>query len=209
MLVYETGQWEAGCDFVAGVDEAGRGPLAGPLVVAAVIFPKFSQVPFVDDSKKLSPEQRADIRKTLLAFPGIRWSVIEISAAEIDRLDILRAVWDGMRRALTELGAVDFALVDGLRVPGLPVPSKAIVKGDSKSASIAAASILAKERRDEIMREMALKYPLYGFEIHKGYATGAHIEAVRRHGPCEIHRKTFSPVKEILSPPPEQMSLGI
>jgi ribonuclease HII len=195
----EEGRRAAGCRFVAGVDEAGRGPLAGPVVVAAVILPPDLPVPPVADSKALSAAARGELRQALLALPGLRHAVVEVDAAEIDRLNILRATHEGMRRALAELlPDVDFALVDGLRVPNLPVPAEFLVKGDARCAAIAAASILAKERRDDLMRAAARQYPEYGFERHKGYGTAAHLAALRAHGPCPLHRRSFAPVRAAL-----------
>jgi ribonuclease HII len=170
--------------------------LAGPVVVAAVILPPAAAIPPVADSKALSAKARGELRQALLALPGLRHAVVEIDAAEIDRLNILRATHEGMRRALMALlPDVDFALVDGLRVPDLPVPAEFLVKGDARCAAIAAASILAKERRDDIMRVAARQYPEYGFERHKGYGTADHLSALREHGPCPLHRQSFAPVR--------------
>jgi ribonuclease HII len=192
----------AGCRFVAGVDEAGRGPLAGPVVVAAVILPPGLPVPPVADSKALSAKARSELCAALLAVPGLRQAVIEVDAAEIDRRNILRATHEGMRRALAALlPDLDFALVDGLPVPGLPVPAEFLVKGDARCAAIAAASIFAKVRRDEIMCQADLAYPEYGFARHKGYGTAAHLAALRQHGPCPLHRRSFAPVRNALGTP--------
>lgn len=202
LLVLEKELWDGDFSFVAGVDEAGRGPLAGPVVAAAVIFPRHSIVPEgINDSKKLTEKQRDELREAILSFPGIRYAIVEISAEEIDRINILASTHKAMADCLKQLPEVQFALVDGLPVKGLPVESRAIVKGDSKSASIAAASILAKTTRDALMMQYALQYPEYGFDEHKGYGTESHIEAIQKYGPCPIHRKTFSPIKEILNPP--------
>ena len=199
----EEGKRAAGFRLVAGVDEAGRGPLAGPVVVAAVILPPDVAVPPVADSKALSAKARGELRKALLALPGLHHAIVEIDAAEIDRLNILRATHEGMRRALMALlPDVDFALVDGLRVPDLPVPTEFLVKGDARCAAIAAASILAKERRDDIMRAAARQYPEYGFERHKGYGTADHLAALRAHGPCPLHRRSFAPVRAALGQGP-------
>lgn len=190
----------AGYRHVAGVDEAGRGPLAGPVVVAAVILPPRRSVPPVADSKTLSAKARGSLRTALLALPGLRYALTEIEAAEIDRLNILRATHLGMRRVLLALlPKLDFALIDGLPVPDLPVLNEALVKGDARCAAIAAASILAKERRDEIMAAAARLYPQYGFERHRGYGTVAHLEALRRYGPCPLHRRSFAPVRQALA----------
>ena len=141
------------------------------------------------------------------ALPGVSIGIGEVSAAEIDRLDILRATWRAMRLAVEQLGKVDFILVDGRPVKGLPYPSRAMVGGDGRSASIAAASIVAKVYRDRLMEEYETRYPGYGFAGHKGYGTAEHLEALRRLGPCPEHRRSFRPVREIIDPPPEQPDL--
>ena len=146
------------------------------------------------------------MRLNILAAKEVRYSIIEISPEEIDRLNILRATHLAMKKAVLSLECADFALIDGLPVPDFPLPSEAIVKGDSKSASIAAASILAKTRRDEIMTEMDLLYPQYGFARHKGYGTEEHMDALKKYGSCPIHRKSFAPVRDVIIPPPEQLS---
>jgi ribonuclease HII len=140
------------------------------------------------------------MREAILKTPGVLYGIAGRSAAEIDRTDILRRTWEAMREALSKLSACDFILVDGRKVPNLPAPSLAIVKGDAKSASVAAASILAKTHRDALMERMALEYPGYGFEAHKGYGTAEHVEAIKRLGPCPEHRKSFEPLKTMLSP---------
>ncbi len=208
LLAHERKKWDEGFSFIAGIDEAGRGPLAGPVVAAAVIFSKGSRIPVVNDSKQLSEKQRLEMRENILAAKDVRFSVIEVGPEEIDFLNILRATHQAMRKAVLSLGIAEFALIDGLPVPDFPLPSEAIVKGDSKSASIAAASILAKTRRDEIMVEMDKLYPEYGFASHKGYGTAEHLEALKKYGPCPIHRKSFAPVRDIINPPPEQLSFS-
>ena len=187
-----------GCFFIAGVDEAGRGPLAGPVVAAALILPDDYPLPQgVDDSKKLSAARRAKLFAEIKENSRIRWSVGIVDALKIDKINILQATYLAMREAVLALGNdVDFCLVDGLPVHGLPVDHKAIVKGDSRSYSIAAASIVAKETRDEMMVEYSAKYPEYGFEKHKGYGTKAHIKALEEYGPCPIHRFSFEPVRK-------------
>ncbi len=208
LLVFEKKLWGGGITFIAGVDEAGRGPLAGPVVAAAVIFPKYSKsIPPVNDSKQLAESERCELRRRLVELPGIRYAVIEVQADEIDRINILRATHLGMRNALLKLPEAEIALVDGLKVPALPVEAEFIVKGDARSASIAAASILAKVHRDEIMMMYAEKYPQYGFERNKGYGTEDHLKALKKHGPCPIHRKSFAPVRDIITPPPLQGEL--
>ena len=192
---------------VAGVDEAGRGPLAGPVVAAAVVLPELPELPGFFDSKQLSAESREELYRELMALPGVDVGVGIVEAPEIDELNILRATHLAMRKALLALRRVDAALVDGLPVRGLPVPSRNMIKGDARCASIAAASIVAKVRRDAIMVEADAKYPGYGFAEHKGYGCASHVEALKKLGVTPIHRRSFRPVREILTPPPEQMEL--
>lgn len=176
---------------ICGVDEAGRGPLAGPVCAAAVILPWDHQIPGLTDSKKLSDKRRRElfpvIQEQAIAY-GIGWA----SEQEIDEINILQATFLAMNRALAQLGTqADLALVDGNRDPGFPIPVKTVVKGDSLSANIAAASVLAKVSRDDVMLELAKEYPQYGFEVHKGYGTKAHYAALTEFGACPIHRRTF------------------
>ena len=202
LLAYEL-KWGGEFSFIAGVDEAGRGCCAGPVCAAAVIFTDRSRIPAgVNDSKQLTHKQRMELREAILADPTALAGVAMVDQDEIDRTDILRATWLAMRNAILALPhAADFALVDGNPVKGLPVPSESIVKGDAKSASIAAASILAKTSRDLFMLEAAKQYPQYQFEVHKGYCTKLHTDLIRQYGPCPLHRKTFEPVRSILNPP--------
>jgi len=187
--------WSRGLSLVAGIDEAGRGPLAGPVVAAAVILPQDFEAGALDDSKKLSPRTREKIYSLLVSTRGVVFSVAVIDAGEIDRLNILRATHEAMRRALDGLGTrADHALVDGLPVPGLSAPHTAIVGGDGISLSIAAASILAKVTRDRLMLEADGQFPGYGFAQHKGYGTKGHLDRLHALGPCPIHRRSFSPV---------------
>lgn len=180
---------------VAGVDEAGRGPLAGPVAAAAVVLPAAFSCPELDDSKKLSARKRELLYERLTGDSGVRWSLAFAEAGEIDELNILRATHAAMARAVEGLAvAVDHCLVDGLAVPDFPWPHDGVVKGDGKSLSIAAASIIAKVARDRRMLEYAGSYPGYGFEKHKGYGTRVHLEALRELGPCPIHRRSFAPV---------------
>ncbi len=182
---------------IAGIDEAGRGPLAGPVVVAAVILPappEAFSLP-VNDSKRLSERQREELAAELKADSRIRYAIVQRSAAEIDRLNILRATQDAMREAARQVGA-QWALVDGLPFQPFPVPVDFIVKGDANSASIAAASILAKTARDAWMVELDQRYPGYGFAKHKGYGTAEHLAALNRLGPCPEHRRSFGPVAQ-------------
>ncbi len=200
LLSFEMELWGRGFSFIAGVDEAGRGPLAGPVVAAAVAV-RSPEVAFPDvfDSKQLSAKKRLELRNALLADSEFIVSVEEISAEEIDRINILRATHKAMAGALAKIAGVQFALVDGLPAKGLPCPHKAIAKGDSRSALVAAASIVAKVHRDELMDEFALRFPGYGFERHKGYGTAGHVEAVKRLGPCPIHRRSFEPIKSMFA----------
>ena len=176
---------------ICGVDEAGRGPLAGPVCAAAVILPPHLQIPGLDDSKKLSDKRRREL------FPVIKEQAIAYgiglaSHEEIDEINILQATFLAMKRALAQLeGKADFALIDGNRETDFGLPVQTVVKGDSRSANIAAASVLAKVTRDDIMDAMANDYPQYGFAVHKGYGTKAHYAALTAHGPSPIHRMTF------------------
>lgn len=185
---------------IAGIDEAGRGPLAGPVVAAAVILRPGRPVAGLADSKKLSPSRRATLA-TAIRVKALSWSVAWADAAEIDALNILEATMLAMRRAVAGLSIVpDAVQVDGnrfpeLRIDGRRVPGEAIVRGDSRIACISAASILAKTVRDEIMVTMDRVYPDYGFARHKGYGTEVHRERLTRHGPCDQHRRSFAPVR--------------
>jgi ribonuclease HII len=207
MLLFERQKWNEGVSFVAGVDEAGRGPLAGPVVVAAVIFTNHKKIPVVNDSKQLSAAKREILYDKIISAPGVIYAIQEISPEEIDRMNILQATHLGMRKSVTELKKTEFTYIDGLSVPDFPTPCRAIVKGDSKSASIAAASILAKTYRDAVMTKFAEQYPEYGFENHSGYGTKAHITALQKYGATPIHRKTFAPVRNVINPPPKQLEL--
>ena len=202
LLAFEQIKWNEGFSFVAGVDEAGRGCMAGPVVAGAVIFTDPEKIPDgIHDSKQMTHEARMTIREKLLAEPSVLWAVAEVQADEIDRINILQATWKAMRLAVAQLKQTQFILVDGNPVKGFELPSQSIVKGDAKSLSIGAASILAKTHRDLLMEKYAEQYPQYGFELHKGYCTAQHIEAVKQYGPCPIHRLTYAPIREILNPP--------
>ena len=191
----ELTMWEIedslGLHVICGVDEAGRGPLAGPVCAAAGILPEHLQIPGLNDSKKLTDKKRREL------FPVIQQQAIAYgiglaSEAEIDEINILQATFLAMRRALSQLSIrPEIALIDGNRETDFGLPVKTVVKGDSLSANIAAASVLAKVTRDNIMVELAQQYPEYGFEIHKGYGTKAHYEALRTYGPSPIHRRSF------------------
>lgn len=183
---------------VAGVDEAGRGPLAGPVFAAAVILDDMSPISGLADSKKLSPKKR-DLLCDIIKARAICFSVATASVHEIDQLNILQASLLAMQRAVKGLRLKPMkVLVDGNRLPVLDIRAEAIVKGDSKVASISAASILAKVERDRWCVEIDSQYPLYGFAIHKGYGTSLHLNALKEHGPCALHRSSFAPVAQYL-----------
>jgi len=206
LLIHEREAAAAGATRLAGVDEAGRGPLAGPVVAAAFSAP----LPWLEaeasrsldgliDSKQLTAARRDRFYAILTApVPGVSWAAAVVGPEEIDRLNILRATHLGMARALSELSALpDLALVDGLPVRGLPCPHRAIVGGDASSLLIAAASVIAKVTRDRLMVEADALYPGYGFAAHKGYGTRAHLDALSRLGPSPIHRRSFAPVSQL------------
>jgi len=187
---------------IVGIDEAGRGPLAGPVVAGAVIFPELKITPelasSLDDSKKLSPKKREAVFKTLYESDALI-GVGMASAAEIDEVNILQATFLAMRRALDNVGATaDLALVDGNRDPKLYCPTVTVIKGDGLSLSIAAASIVAKVTRDRIMANLALQYPEYGWDKNAAYGTKEHLEALAKYGPTPEHRRSFAPVKQAL-----------
>ncbi len=176
---------------VCGIDEAGRGPLAGPVAAAAVILPRECEILYLNDSKRLSPARRAllfdEIREKAVAF-----EIGMVSPERIDEINILQATYEAMRKAIEGLSVrPELLLNDAVTIPGVDIPQLPIIKGDAKSVSIAAASILAKVARDRMMEEYALLYPDYGFEKHKGYGTAQHIAALRKYGPCPIHRRSF------------------
>ena len=200
-LFYESAKWQQGYQYVAGIDEAGRGPLAGPVSAAAVILPEAFSHDLLNDSKKLGEKRREALYEELTQRADIRWAISHGEVDEIDSLNILKSTHAAMLRAAEGLDPrPDFCLIDGLDVPGFALPSEGVVKGDSKSFSIAAASILAKVSRDRLMLKYAALYPEYGFERHKGYGTKHHLEALRKHGPCPIHRKSFAPVAQLCLP---------
>ena len=184
---------------VAGIDEAGRGPLAGPVSAAAVLLPEGFHLDKLNDSKKLSESVRNFIFTQISESEEVHWGHAFVDAEEIDRINILKATHEAMARAVAQLPECDYALIDGRPVKGFPLASEGIVKGDGKSLSIAAASIIAKVLRDRLMVEMDGKYPQYGFAKHKGYGTKLHLEALRSHGPCPLHRRSFAPVAEAAS----------
>ena len=194
--------------WIAGVDEAGRGPLAGPVTAGAVILPwNKNGLPGVFDSKQLSAEARAELYEELLSLENVDIGIGIADVEEIDKLNILKAAHLAMFRAVAQLKKVDCVLVDGLPVKGFEVPSRNLIKGDARSASIAAASIVAKVVRDRMMMDFDAKYPEYGFASHKGYGSAEHLEALRKYGACPIHRKSFRPVAEVLPDTPVQQEL--
>ena len=191
MWEVEDSFYEKGYKLICGVDEAGRGPLAGPVCAAAVILPEHLEIPGLNDSKKLSDKRRRELFP-IIQQQAVAYGIAFASEQEIDEINILQATFLAMQRAIDLLPVKpQLALVDGNRAGDFGVPVKTVVKGDSLSASIAAASILAKVTRDDLMVELAEKYPDYGFEIHKGYGTKAHYAALREHGACPIHRRSF------------------
>ena len=176
---------------ICGVDEAGRGPLAGPVCAAAVILPEGELIPGLNDSKKLTDKKRRELFP-IIKEKAVAYGIAFASEAEIDEINILQATFLAMKRAIEQLdGKADFALIDGNRETDFGIPCLTVVKGDSRSANIAAASVLAKVTRDIYMEELAEKYPQYGFEIHKGYGTKAHYAALTEHGMCDAHRRSF------------------
>lgn len=207
LLSLESLKYREGFCFVAGIDEVGRGPLAGPVVAAAVHFPRGAKIPRVNDSKKLTAKEREELDAAVRAVEGVRIGLAEVGPETIDEMNILRATHLAMRRAAEAIPEADCLLVDGLPVKGLPAASFAYVGGDARSASIAAASIVAKVYRDRRMEEFDRIYPGYGFAAHKGYGTKEHLEALARLGVTAIHRRSFAPVRDILEPPPEQLKL--
>lgn len=199
-LLYEKALFKKGYKHIAGVDEAGRGPLAGPVFAAAVILPAGFDHGRINDSKQLSPEEREELFELIVSSVS-NCSVSFADNKEIDRTNILKATFRSMRQAIEGLcQRADYVLVDGkLKIRDLDIEQKAIVKGDGSSASIAAASIIAKVSRDRYMTRMAERYPQYGFDKHKGYGTEEHIAAIAKYGPCEIHRMSFEPIKSLAS----------
>ncbi len=191
MFYYENQQKMQGFQKICGVDEAGRGPLAGPVCAAAVILPEDANIPGLNDSKKLSDKRRREMYP-LIKEQAIAYSIAFASEEEIDKINILQATFLAMQRAIDGLQVkADFALIDGNREKDFGLPVKTIVGGDGLSASIAAASILAKVTRDDLMLELAKEFPQYGFDIHKGYGTKSHYAALAQFGPSKVHRMTF------------------
>jgi ribonuclease HII len=200
-FAFESACHSRGLQWIAGVDEAGRGPLAGPVAAAAVILPKNFQCPGLDDSKKITAAKREIFFEKITRDPAVVWSVAMANREEIDALNILRATHLAMRRALEGLKQVpDFCLIDGLAIKIFPFAHQGIVKGDGLSLSIAAASIIAKVTRDRLMQELDKEFPQFGFAKHQGYGTKMHLEALRIHGPCCQHRRSFQPVAQLTLP---------
>lgn len=194
---YEREAWGQGLEIVAGVDEAGRGPLAGPVSVAAVILPHELELPHLNDSKKLSAKMREELYEEIRE-KAVSVGTALVDAQTIDRVNIYQATINGMYEAIFALKPEpQQVLIDAMPLAGLEIPSRSIVKGDAKSASIAAASIIAKVTRDRLMDEYDKQYPEYGFARHKGYGTAQHIEALRKYGPCPLHRRSFEPVRSM------------
>lgn len=190
-FAYENSAMDKGHFFVCGIDEAGRGPLFGPVYAAAVILPPNVEIDGLNDSKKIS-EKKRELLFDVICEKAVAFGIGSASAAEIDEINILQATFLAMRRAFDALPIhADYALIDGNRMPQLPIEGETVVKGDAKCASIAAASILAKVSRDRVLRELDSKYPDYGFAKHKGYGTKVHYEAIKQYGVLPEHRRTF------------------
>jgi ribonuclease HII len=190
-----------GFSTIAGIDEAGRGALAGPVVAAAVVLPEKFRHRKLNDSKQLLPERREEIYRDLTGNTSIAWSVGIVDSIEIDEINILRATHKAMRVAIAALNReADHALIDGLPVSPFPLPQTALVDGDCLSLSIAAASVIAKVTRDMMMREFCARFPEYCFSQHKGYGTELHLTRLHAHGPCPIHRRSFEPVAQPFLP---------
>jgi ribonuclease HII len=204
-FAHERELWSGGTRLVAGVDEAGCGPLAGPVVAAAVMFPAtwgeaglLSSLRGLNDTKQLTEAQREEYFSVLTAHPEIQQAISVVEVEMIDRINIRQAAWRGMHQALDRLQPrPEHVLVDGLRIKWLPYSQTALVQGDAKSYSIAAASVLAKVTRDRLMRNYDAQFPGYGFSDHKGYGTPQHYEAIKRLGACPIHRRTFAPFRPV------------
>ena len=194
---YEKKLRASGVVRIAGIDEAGRGALAGPVVAAAVILPEKFRRHKLNDSKQLAPELRQEIYYDLVGNTSIAWAIGIVDSLEIDRINILRATHQAMRAAIAALTAPpEHVLIDGLPVFPFPLPQTAIIDGDCLSLSIAAASVIAKVTRDTIMRDFCARYPEYCFSQHKGYGTELHLTKLHEHGPCPIHRRSFEPVAQ-------------
>ncbi len=207
-LAHESELWQKGLTFVAGVDEAGCGPLAGPVFAAAVVFPcawvqtgLMTKLRGLNDSKQLTMEQREKFYSVITNHTDIRYAIASVDVEMIDKINIRQAAWRAMNIALDRLEPrAQHVLVDGLRIKWLPYAQTALVEGDCKSYSIAAASVLAKVTRDRVMQDLDKEYPGYGFADHKGYATPQHVAAINAIGPCPIHRRSFWPFRPVETP---------
>jgi ribonuclease HII len=196
-LRYERRLWAGGITRIAGIDEAGRGPLAGPVVAAAVVLYRRFSLPGLTDSKLLPEKLRTEMFEVIIRDGAVAYGVGSAEPEEIDRVNILQATYLAMQRAVAALTAPpDYLLIDGLPVPVFQAPQTAIVQGDGISLSIAAASVIAKVTRDRMMRDIDSQFPQYRFAEHKGYATPEHLDLLRIHGPCPVHRRSFSPVAQ-------------
>lgn len=195
LMQFEMAARSQGFRTIAGIDEAGRGPLAGPVFAAACIIPDKVFFPGINDSKQLTPEKRDKLFIDITSHPEVVYAIGSATSEEIDQINILQATIQAMLRAVEKLNVVpDYLLVDGLKLPHPVIPSQKIIKGDTLSQSIAAASVLAKVSRDRLMLQYDQQWPEYGFKDHKGYGTAKHLAALEKHGPCPIHRKTFAKV---------------
>lgn len=196
MLQYEKNLYQQGFQRIAGIDEAGRGPLAGPVVAAACILPPSYSLPYLNDSKQLTPKVRRALFEILINDPLISYGIGIIDSEEIDRVNIYQATKLAMVQAVQQLPIVpDYLLIDAMSLESQSIPFLKIIKGDELSLSIAAASVIAKETRDRMMEQYHEQWPCYGFFQHKGYGTKKHVEAIHVFGPCPIHRRTFEPIK--------------
>ena len=203
---YEDELLDKGYRNICGIDEAGRGSLAGPVCIASCILPPFLRIDGINDSKQLTEKKREELYK-IIVKQAISYAVVFIHEKDIDNLNIYQATKKGMLESLEKIQVKpDFVLVDAMPLGNIEYPHEAIIHGDALSASIAAASILAKVSRDHYMEKMDIKYPNYGFKKHKGYGTKSHIEAIEKYGPCKIHRKTFAPISKYYS---KQLSLDL
>jgi ribonuclease HII len=206
LVLFEKEARLKGFKLIAGIDEAGRGPLAGPVVAAVCILPKNLFIPDIDDSKKLTPKKRCELFEFLVNHKKIHYGIGILSSVKIDEINIYQATVQALLQAVNRLTvAPDLLLVDGMQIPHETIPSQKIIKGDQKSQSIAAASIIAKETRDRLMREYDRIWPDYGFLQHKGYGTEMHLKALALHGPCPIHRRSFDPIKSMIAPVESQL----
>ena len=204
LLIFEKKIKAQGFQCIAGIDEAGRGPLAGPVVAAACILPEGVLFPYLNDSKQLLPKERESLFQEITSHPDLFYGIGIVDVEVIDQINILQATFVAMQQAVAALKKIpDYLLVDGNQLPQfsipVPIPVQGLVQGDGLSLSIAAASVIAKVTRDRILEELDLKWPQYGFKQHKGYATEKHQQAIFQFGPCPIHRKSFEPVKSLVS----------